>query len=163
MPSVPNKIVCVHDARGNRAAALLHWGARLPLDSDFAPQLDALRDLGRNPVQVTHLKGDGSAALMLQLIWELVLEAEERHATDIVIAVAPERLPYYRKLCFRPLLDGRSWWDAAYDEEGRALPVTVLRLALDEVRNKCDSAASLSAARRRAAEIQDARLASALP
>ncbi len=151
MSSVPNEIICVHDRSGRRAVALLHWGSRLPLDSDFTAELDLLRHFGRRPVQVTHLKGDGSAALILQLIWEIVLKSEERGATDIVVAVAPDRLGYYERLCFRPLVDGETWWDGAYDERGRSLPVIVLRLALDEVRSGPDRPASLPAARRRGA------------
>ena len=162
MSSVPNKIICVHDRSGNRAAALLHWGAKLPLDSDFARELGVLRDLGRRPAQVTHLKGDGSAALMLRLIWEIVLEAEERRATDIVIAVAPDRLSYYERLSFRPLVPGEAWWRAAYDENGRSLPVIVLRLDLEAAVGGVDRPSSVSAARRRGAGMRSARYAHAL-
>ncbi len=158
---MPNNIICVHDRSGRRAAALLHWGAKLPLDSDFAPELGVLRHLGRRPVQVSHLKGDGSAALMLRLIWEVVLEAQKRGATDIVVAVAPDRLSYYERLCFRRFVDGETWWDGACDENGRSLPVIVLRLVLDEVMGVRDRPSSIPAARRRGARMQSTRYARA--
>ena len=137
MSHVPNEFICVH-AGMDRASCLLHWGAWIPLETDYAQEIADIRRIGRTVGQVTHLKSSGNPALLRECFRQMLLLSVGLRLTDLVAAVPPEAVANYRRFYFkaevRPPRDGMAnTWSLARDESGGLLPVRVVRLAMDNV------------------------------
>ena len=137
MNHVPNEFICVHAGMG-RASCLIHWGAWIPLETDYAEEIAEIRHVGRTVGQVTHLKSSGNAALLRECFRQMILLCIGLNLTDLVAAVPPDAVANYRRFYFtievRPPSDGRAnTWSLARDEAGTLLPVRVVRLAIDKV------------------------------
>ena len=137
MSRVPNEFICVH-AGMDRASCLLHWGAWIPLETDYAEEIAEIRHVGRTVGQVTHLKSSGSPALLRECFRQMVLLGIGLNLTDLLAAVPPDAVASYRRFYFtvevRPPSAGQAnTWSLARDDEGNLLPVRVVRLAIDMV------------------------------
>jgi len=137
MNHVPNEFICVH-AGMDRASCLIHWGAWIPLETDYAEDIAEIRRVGRTVGQVTHLKSSGNAALLRECFRQMILACIGLNLTDLVAAVPPDAVANYRRFYFtievRPPSDGAAnTWSLARDESGNLLPVRVVRLAIDKV------------------------------
>jgi hypothetical protein len=137
MSRVPNEFICVH-AGMDRASCLVHWGAWIPLETDYVEEVAEIRRGGRTVGQVTHLKSSGNPALLRECFRQMILLCIGLNLTDLVAAVPPDAVANYRRFYFtievRPPSDGgASTWSLARDESGNLLPVRVVRLAIDKV------------------------------
>ena len=137
MSHVPNEFICVH-AGTDRASCLIHWGAWIPLETDYAEEIADIRRDGRSIGQVTHLKSSGNAALLRECFRQMILACIGLNLTDLVAAVPPDAVANYRRFYFttemRPPCDGAAnTWSLARDESANLLPVRVVRLAIDKV------------------------------
>ena len=137
MSHVPNEFICVH-AGMDRASCLVHWGAWIPLETDYAQEIAEIHRVGRTVGQVTHLKSSGSPALLRECFRQIILTCIGLNLTDLVAAVPPDVVANYRRFYFttevRPPRDGAAnTWSLARDEAGILLPVRAVRLAIDKV------------------------------
>ncbi len=104
--------------------------ARLPADSIYGPELDALRASGRRLCEIVSLavdpRAEGGSRVLVQLFNHVYLLARRIHgATDLVITVNPRHVGFYRKaMLFREAGPERD-----YAKVGGA-PALLMRLDL---------------------------------